>query len=89
MPLKGLLTAVAVICLGAAGAAAQSNEGPVKIGVLNDRSSLYADLSGQGSVEAAKLAVEDLVPLGRASILTGRSHLGRASVFRRSGRHFA
>ena len=59
MTLKGLLTALAVVCLGAGGAAAQGNEGPVKIGVLNDRSSLYADLSGQGSVEAAKLAVED------------------------------
>ncbi len=31
----------------------------VKIGVLNDQSGLYADLSGQGSVLAAKLAVED------------------------------
>jgi branched-chain amino acid transport system substrate-binding protein len=32
---------------------------PVKIGVLNDMSSLYADLSGQGSVVAARMAVED------------------------------
>src|SRR5581483_11832334 len=31
----------------------------VKIGVLNDMSGLYADLGGQGSVTAAKLAVED------------------------------
>lgn len=31
----------------------------VKIGVLNDQSSLYADLGGQGSVWAAKKAVED------------------------------
>jgi branched-chain amino acid transport system substrate-binding protein len=31
----------------------------VKIGVLNDMSSLYADLSGQGSVVAARMAVED------------------------------
>ena len=60
MALKTLLTAVAVACLGAGAAAAQGNDGPVKIGVLNDRSSLYADLSGQGSVEAAKLAVEDV-----------------------------
>src|SRR5436190_95950 len=31
----------------------------IKIGVLNDQSGLYADLAGQGSVTAAKLAVED------------------------------
>jgi branched-chain amino acid transport system substrate-binding protein len=31
----------------------------VKIGVLNDMSSLYADLSGMGSVVAARMAVED------------------------------
>jgi len=31
----------------------------VKIGVLTDMSGLYADLAGPGSVEAAKMAVED------------------------------
>src|SRR5260221_6366262 len=31
----------------------------VKIGVLNDQSGLYADVSGQGSVVAARMAVED------------------------------
>ncbi len=31
----------------------------VKIGVLNDRSGLYADLAGEGSVIAAQMAVED------------------------------
>jgi len=32
---------------------------PLRIGVLNDQSGPFADLSGLGSVEAAKLAVED------------------------------
>jgi len=40
-------------------ATAASAETPVKIGVLNDRSGLYADPSGEGSVVAAKMAVED------------------------------
>lgn len=31
----------------------------IKIGVLNDRSGVYADLSGEGSVIAARMAVED------------------------------
>ena len=31
----------------------------VKIGVLNDQSGVYADFSGNGSVEGAKMAIED------------------------------
>jgi branched-chain amino acid transport system substrate-binding protein len=38
---------------------ASQAETAVKIGVLNDRSSLYADLGGEGSVVAAKMAIED------------------------------
>ncbi len=40
---------------------------PVKIGVLNDQSGLYADLGGPGSVWAAKKAVEDFsaTPAGK------------------------
>jgi branched-chain amino acid transport system substrate-binding protein len=40
-------------------AQAQMTDGVIKIGVLNDQSSLYADLSGQGSVIAARMAIED------------------------------
>ena len=41
-------------------AAAQAPfDGTVKVGVLNDQSSLYADVTGQGSVIAARMAVED------------------------------
>ncbi|TXH36431.1 MAG: ABC transporter substrate-binding protein [Rhodospirillaceae bacterium] len=43
---------------GAYTVAAQA-EMDVKIGVLNDRSGVYADLSGEGSVIAARMAVED------------------------------
>src|SRR3989440_4565444 len=50
---------VAVLSLAAAPAHAQISDGVIKIGVLNDRSSLYADLAGQGSVVAARMAVED------------------------------
>jgi branched-chain amino acid transport system substrate-binding protein len=34
-------------------------DGTVKVGVLNDQSSLYADATGQGSVIAARMALED------------------------------
>jgi branched-chain amino acid transport system substrate-binding protein len=53
-----LLAAAAALALSA-GAQAQISGNVVKIGVLNDQSSLYADLSGQGSVVAVKMAIED------------------------------
>jgi branched-chain amino acid transport system substrate-binding protein len=49
----------AAALLVAAPAGAQISDNVVKIGVLNDQSSLYADLSGQGSVVAARMATED------------------------------
>ena len=49
------MTALAVV-LAAGSAHAQTT---VKIGVLSDMSSLYADIGGPGSVAAAKLAVAD------------------------------
>src|SRR3954462_1792753 len=52
------LTAVAVV-LGCGTAHAQYTDGTIKIGVMNDMSGTYADLSGQGSVIAARMAVED------------------------------
>ena len=53
-------TVIAVALAAAAGAAqAQISDGVVKIGVLNDMSSLYADIGGPGSVTAARMAVED------------------------------
>jgi branched-chain amino acid transport system substrate-binding protein len=44
------------------GTAAQAEDINVKLGVLNDMSSLYADIGGKGSVTAAKMAVEDFNP---------------------------
>ena len=38
---------------------AQYTDGVIKIGVLTDMSSVYADVTGPGSVTAAKLAIED------------------------------
>src|SRR5215831_13169316 len=49
---------IAFLCLSGI-ARADFTDGVIKIGVLNDQSGLYADLSGQGSVVAAKMAIED------------------------------
>ena len=43
----------------ASSAWAQVSDNVVKIGVLNDQSGTYSDLSGMGSVEAVRMAVED------------------------------
>ena len=54
------LLALSIGALLVAGTAqAQISDGVVKIGVLSDMSSLYADLDGAGSVLAATMAVED------------------------------
>ena len=56
MKLKTLLATTAFAALVSAPALAQVS---IKIGVMNDRSGLYADLTGEGSAVAARLAVED------------------------------
>ena len=55
--LRVVLSMVALFLF--ATAQAQISGDVVKLGVLNDRSGLYADLSGEGSVIAARMAVED------------------------------
>jgi branched-chain amino acid transport system substrate-binding protein len=57
--LQRFLVTLAALALAASPASAQISDGLIKIGVLNDQSSLYADLAGQGSVVAARMAVED------------------------------
>ena len=59
MRLKSLMLSAAATSLMAAGALADGADGVVKIGVLTDMSGTYSDLSGPGSVWAAKKAVED------------------------------
>jgi branched-chain amino acid transport system substrate-binding protein len=55
---KRIIGAIA-LALGAGTAQAQVSGSVIKIGVLSDMSSLYADIGGPGSVQAAKMAVED------------------------------
>jgi branched-chain amino acid transport system substrate-binding protein len=57
---------------------AQTNE-PIKIGVLDDMSSVYADLTGESSVIAARMAVEDFggKVLGRPIEVVVADHLNK------------
>ena len=49
-------------------AAAQISDGVVKLGVTGDMSGLYADITGPGSVLAAKMAVEDFQKTSKAGL---------------------
>ncbi len=54
-----LASAAALLASTSMALAASVSDGKVKIGILNDQSGVYADFGGKGSVEAAKMAVED------------------------------
>src|SRR5262245_5890238 len=75
------LTAL-VIALGCGAAQAQYTGGTIKIGVMNDMSGTYADLSGQGSVVAARMAVEDFgaVRKGMKVEIVGADHQNKPDV---------
>ena len=53
----GSLTLAATLLAGAV--QAQVSDGVVRIGVLNDRSGIYADMAGEGSAVAARMAAEE------------------------------
>jgi branched-chain amino acid transport system substrate-binding protein len=62
------------LALTSGSAYAQYTDGVIKIGVLTDMSSLYADITGPGSVAATKLAITDFNPAGkgmRVEIVSG------------------
>lgn len=69
--------AAAMLTAVMAGAAAQVSNDAVKIGVITDLSGLYSDLSGQGSITAARMAIDDFgkTVLGKPiDLLTADSH---------------
>jgi len=76
---RTVISAVALAC-GLAGAHAQG--GSVKLGVLTDMSSLYADNGGAGSVTAAEMAVSDFggKVLGRNIEIVSGDHQNKADV---------
>ena len=53
------IAGAAALSAGVALAQADYTDGVIKIGVMNDQSGTYSDLSGQGSVWAARKAIED------------------------------
>jgi branched-chain amino acid transport system substrate-binding protein len=75
--------AAALMALGVSSAMAQSQtKAPLKIGGILDMSSLYADITGPGSLEAAKMAAEDFggEVLGRKIEVIAADHLNKADL---------
>jgi branched-chain amino acid transport system substrate-binding protein len=68
--------------LAGGGIAASADEGPVKIGVLTDMSSLYSDIGGPGSVAAAQMAIDDFggKVLGKQIELVSADHQNKPDV---------
>ncbi|MEO5687560.1 MAG: ABC transporter substrate-binding protein [Burkholderiaceae bacterium] len=62
-PLSATLKTVALACVGALGCAgvaqAQISGDVIRVGIITDMSGVYADLDGQGGVEAIKMAIAD------------------------------
>jgi len=75
--------AVAAACAFAGSAQAQISDGIVKIGVMNDMSGLYSDITGQGSVVAARMAVEDYIRASKSTLkveIVGADHQNKPDV---------
>ena len=66
---RNIFAALALMLWGAGLTAVAVAQQPVKLSVLNDQTGLHADLTGMGSVQAARMAVEDydVKVLGRPS----------------------
>jgi branched-chain amino acid transport system substrate-binding protein len=83
VPKIAICTALAAALAAALGASAQdiSND-VVRIGVLSDMSSLYADNAGAGSVAAAQMAIDDFggTVLGKKIELLSADNLNKADV---------
>jgi branched-chain amino acid transport system substrate-binding protein len=76
----GLAALAAALMCGTA--QAQMTDGVIKIGVMNDMSGTYADLTGPGSVVAAQMAVEDFgaAAKGLKVEIVGADHQNKPDV---------
>ena len=80
--MKNILMTVGAAALMASAAHAEISDNVVKIGILNDMSGPYSALGGQGSLEAAKMAVEDFggTVQGAPVEVVGADHQNKADI---------
>ena len=76
------ILAAAAIVFGCSAANAQISNDVVKIGVLNDQSGVYEDITGMKAVEAAKMAVEDFggTVLGKRIEIISGNHQNKTDI---------
>jgi branched-chain amino acid transport system substrate-binding protein len=85
-PRRRILAGITTLALSAgAFAGAHANDAtPLRIGVLSDMSSLYADIGGPGSLAAAKMAAEDFLAgphkMKRQIEVVGGDHMNKADL---------
>jgi branched-chain amino acid transport system substrate-binding protein len=79
---NSLIAGFAVAALLAGAAHAQTTPDTIKIGVLNDMTSLYADNGGPGSVVAANMAVDDFggTVLGKKIEIINADHQNKPDI---------
>ena len=75
-------TALLLACVFAARAQEKVSDGVVKIGLIEDMSSIYADITGVGAVTAAKMAVEDFggAVLGKPVEVVSADHQNKPDI---------
>ncbi|MBU3545312.1 MAG: ABC transporter substrate-binding protein [Betaproteobacteria bacterium] len=81
--MKRTLISLAVAALAAvSGGVGAADQAPVKIGFITDMSGLYADIDGQGGLEAIKMAVADFggTVLGKKIEIVSADHQNKADI---------
>jgi branched-chain amino acid transport system substrate-binding protein len=81
--MRAILTILVALCaLAPIGTRAEISDGVVRIGVLTDLSSVYAGNTGLGSVEAARIAIEDFggKVLGKPIELISADHQNKPDI---------
>jgi branched-chain amino acid transport system substrate-binding protein len=87
---RAFLPAAAMAPVLLRGRRARAADKPVKIGVLSDLSSSYADVAGKGSIEATRMAIEDFggKALGRPIEMVFADGLNKPDVALSIGRQW-
>ena len=80
--LTAITIVLALACEFPAGAQEKVSDGVVKIGMIEDMSSIYADITGVGAVTAAKMAVEDFgaTVLGKPIEVVSADHQNKPDI---------
>ncbi len=81
--MAALVASACSLIAGAVQAQSAISDNAVRIGVLTDMSGVYSDLGGQGSIIAAKMAVEDFIAAKKPKFkvdVVSADHLNKADI---------